>query len=249
MPKGEVNTWAKRVFDPPPPPEGQKQDPSCNLKMGTHNKKSLIYFTLYLNFWAIFTGHFSSSNQTNKLQCIKQMTEKINFYLAASNFSLLISPPFPRHPGYGNQKHHLSSRHFLPVYPREDILPPLYKKVVPMCGEVGGKGSFREKTKLLILEETEKMGRGPFTLLAYLSYLSLKERGGLSTDMWRREKKGGLEQIEFPHSSFLMRLFFRPLCRISVSIVWLFIVCHVWKLVPTVYELLNSEVSGLESFS
>mgnify|MGYP001160264085 CR=1 FL=1 len=32
------------------------------------------------------------------------------------------------------------------------------------------------------------------------------------------------------------------LTRISISIVWLFIVCHVWKLVPTIYELIYSEV-------
>merc|ERR1711874_775003 len=35
------------------------------------------------------------------------------------------------------------------------------------------------------------------------------------------------------------------LTRISISIVWLFIVCHVWKLIPTIYELLHSE-DGLE---
>ena len=33
------------------------------------------------------------------------------------------------------------------------------------------------------------------------------------------------------------------LTRISISIVWLFIVCHVWKLVPTIYELIYSEVT------
>ena len=32
------------------------------------------------------------------------------------------------------------------------------------------------------------------------------------------------------------------LTRISICIVWLFILCHVWKLIPTVYELLYSEV-------
>lgn len=33
------------------------------------------------------------------------------------------------------------------------------------------------------------------------------------------------------------------LTRISLSIVWLFIFCHVWKLIPTIYELLHSKVS------
>ena len=33
------------------------------------------------------------------------------------------------------------------------------------------------------------------------------------------------------------------LTRISISIVWLFIVCHVWKLIPTIYELIYSEVT------
>ena len=37
------------------------------------------------------------------------------------------------------------------------------------------------------------------------------------------------------------------LTRISISIVWLFIVCHVWKLVPTIYELIYSEVKYLSS--
>ena len=32
------------------------------------------------------------------------------------------------------------------------------------------------------------------------------------------------------------------LTRISLSIVWLFIICHVWKLIPTIYELIYSEV-------
>ena len=32
------------------------------------------------------------------------------------------------------------------------------------------------------------------------------------------------------------------LTRISLSIVWLFIFCHVWKLIPTIYELIHSEV-------
>ena len=36
------------------------------------------------------------------------------------------------------------------------------------------------------------------------------------------------------------------LTRISLSIVWLFIICHVWKLIPTVYELIYSEVSAFE---
>ena len=31
------------------------------------------------------------------------------------------------------------------------------------------------------------------------------------------------------------------LTRISLTIVWLFIFCHSWKLVPTVYELIYSE--------
>eukprot|EP00093_Oithona_nana_P006534 06534.XXX_28089_27768_1 [CDS] Oithona nana genome sequencing. len=35
------------------------------------------------------------------------------------------------------------------------------------------------------------------------------------------------------------------LTRISLSIVWLFIICHVWKLIPTIYELIYSE-NGLE---
>ena len=35
------------------------------------------------------------------------------------------------------------------------------------------------------------------------------------------------------------------LTRISIFIVWLFIVCHVWKLIPTIYELIYSE-DGLE---
>ena len=32
------------------------------------------------------------------------------------------------------------------------------------------------------------------------------------------------------------------LTRIAISIVWLFIFCHSWKLVPTIYELVYSEV-------
>lgn len=32
------------------------------------------------------------------------------------------------------------------------------------------------------------------------------------------------------------------LTRISICIVWLFILCHAWKLIPTIYELLYSEV-------
>ena len=32
------------------------------------------------------------------------------------------------------------------------------------------------------------------------------------------------------------------LTRISICIVWLFILCHIWKLIPTIYELLYSEV-------
>ncbi len=35
------------------------------------------------------------------------------------------------------------------------------------------------------------------------------------------------------------------LARISTSIVWLFIVCHIWRMIPTVYEYLNSD-NGLE---
>ena len=37
------------------------------------------------------------------------------------------------------------------------------------------------------------------------------------------------------------------LTRISISIVWLFIICHVWKLIPTIYELLYSEVSKIQN--
>ncbi len=80
-----------------------------------------------------------------------------------------------------------------------------------MCGEVGGKGSFREKTKLLILEETEKMGRGPFTLLAYLSYLSLKERGEASRQICGAEKKkAGSSKSNFPILLFFNVPFFPP---------------------------------------
>jgi len=35
------------------------------------------------------------------------------------------------------------------------------------------------------------------------------------------------------------------LARISTSIVWLFILCHVWRMIPTIYECLNSD-NGLE---
>jgi len=35
------------------------------------------------------------------------------------------------------------------------------------------------------------------------------------------------------------------LARISTSIVWLFILCHIWRMIPTVYEYLNSN-NGLE---
>ena len=35
------------------------------------------------------------------------------------------------------------------------------------------------------------------------------------------------------------------LTRISICNVWLFIICHVWKLIPTVYELIYSEVDFL----
>ena len=35
------------------------------------------------------------------------------------------------------------------------------------------------------------------------------------------------------------------LTRIALTIVWLFIFCHCWKLVPTVYELVYSEVKIL----
>jgi len=35
------------------------------------------------------------------------------------------------------------------------------------------------------------------------------------------------------------------LARISTSIVWLFIICHIWRMIPTIYECLNSE-NGLE---
>ena len=38
------------------------------------------------------------------------------------------------------------------------------------------------------------------------------------------------------------------LARISISIVWLFIFCHVWKLIPTIYELANSEVNVSSKF-
>ncbi|XP_059095876.1 uncharacterized protein LOC131890532 [Tigriopus californicus] len=43
----------------------------------------------------------------------------------------------------------------------------------------------------------------------------------------------------------LMRKRESRLTRISLSIVWLFIFCHIWKLVPTLYELIYSE-SGTE---
>ena len=33
----------------------------------------------------------------------------------------------------------------------------------------------------------------------------------------------------------------RRLARISIAIVWLFIVCHMWKLIPTIYESTHSE--------
>jgi hypothetical protein len=33
----------------------------------------------------------------------------------------------------------------------------------------------------------------------------------------------------------------RRLARISITIVWLFIVCHMWKLIPTGYEAYNSD--------
>ena len=36
------------------------------------------------------------------------------------------------------------------------------------------------------------------------------------------------------------------LTRISICIVWLFIICHIWKLIPTIYELLYSEVSNAQ---
>ena len=38
------------------------------------------------------------------------------------------------------------------------------------------------------------------------------------------------------------------LTRISLSIVWLFIICHVWKLIPTIYELIYSEVKKFTIF-
>lgn len=43
----------------------------------------------------------------------------------------------------------------------------------------------------------------------------------------------------------IMRKKENRLTRISLSIVWLFIFCHVWKIVPTAYELANSEVRYL----
>ena len=33
----------------------------------------------------------------------------------------------------------------------------------------------------------------------------------------------------------------KRLTRISIFIVWLFIGCHIWKVIPTVYEMLVSE--------
>ena len=37
----------------------------------------------------------------------------------------------------------------------------------------------------------------------------------------------------------------RRLARISISIVWLFMFCHAWRAVPTLYEAANSP-DGLE---
>ena len=31
------------------------------------------------------------------------------------------------------------------------------------------------------------------------------------------------------------------LTRISLAIVWMFIFCHIWKLIPTVYEAITAE--------
>lgn len=32
--------------------------------------------------------------------------------------------------------------------------------------------------------------------------------------------------------------------RIALAIVWLFLFCHMWKLVPTMYEAIHGEASG-----
>ena len=36
----------------------------------------------------------------------------------------------------------------------------------------------------------------------------------------------------------------RRLTRISLSIVWLFLFCHVWKLIPTAYEVFSGEIES-----
>ncbi len=47
------------------PPEGQKQVPSTAQKNGYPSQKiHELFYSLYPLFWAIFTVHVSSSNQT-----------------------------------------------------------------------------------------------------------------------------------------------------------------------------------------
>ena len=56
-----------------------------------------------------------------------------------------------------------------------------------------------------------------------------------------------LKEANFLQYSYenLLRKKESRLTRISISIVWLFIICHIWKLIPTIYELLYSPVSPL----
>ena len=83
-----------------------------------------------------------------------------------------------------------------------------------------------------------------------------QESGQISLDNQRQSLTSLLRPSTFTsrrHSSNSRREAFshemeakeRRLARISITIVWLFIVCHVWKLIPTIYECFNSE-NGLE---
>ena len=56
-----------------------------------------------------------------------------------------------------------------------------------------------------------------------------------------RQRRSSSQQTYIAQSNTLMRKQENRLTRISIGIVSLYIICHIWRILPTAYEALYSE--------
>ena len=101
------------------------------------------------------------------------------------------------------------------------------------------------KNLLLMLKNQQKSLENHFEIISISEYIykNSNERFRMtqSKAFRRHQRRTSSQQTYLSQSNTLMRKQENRLTRISIGIVSLYIICHIWRILPTAYEALYSE--------